>query len=212
MVLAVIPFRPKNPKTRLSCVLGRDERERFALAMLKDVSEKTALAGCTTTILSTEEFSLEGTTTVVDERDLNEALNAYLAGTDRPVLIIMSDIPLVTVENIRSLISTKADCAIVPGRGGGTNSIFIRDPSRFRVDFYGASFLDHMNIARDSGLSVEVADSFRMSTDIDEKEDLVEILLHGKGESRRYLESLGISLSVNHGRVGVQRNPHEEAL
>ena len=69
-----------------------------------------------------------------------------------------------------------------------------------------------MNIAKEAGLSVEVIDTFRMSTDIDEKEDLVEILLHGKGESRRYLESLGFTISVNKGRVGVHRDSHEEAL
>lgn len=212
MVLAVIPFRPENPKTRLSCVLDQAEREEFALMMLRDVVEKTALAGCSTVLLSTEDYPLEGATTVVRELGLNEALNEFLSEIKEPVLIIMSDIPLVTVENIRQILSVESDCAIVPGRGGGTNSIFIKNPSRFRVDFYGASFLDHMNIAKEAGFSVEVIDSFRMSTDIDEKEDLVEILLHGCGESRRFLESLGFSLSVEKGRVGVKRNSHEQAL
>lgn len=212
MVLAVIPFRPENPKTRLSCVLDPAEREEFALMMLRDVVEKTTLAGCSNILLSTEDYSLEGVSTVVKKLGLNEALNEFLSETDEPVLIIMSDIPLVTLENIRSILSIKSDCAIVPGRGGGTNTIFIKEPSRFRVDFYGASFLDHTNIAKEAGLSVDVIDTFRMSTDIDEKEDLVEILLHGNGESRRYLESLGFRLSVNKGRVGVQRDSHEEAL
>ena len=212
MVLAVIPFRPKNPKTRLSCVLDPEEREEFAVMMLSDVVKTTSGAGCRTIILSTEEFFIEGAETVVRELGLNEALNEFLSETNEPVLIIMSDIPLVTIENIESIISTKSDCAIVPGRGGGTNSIFIRDPSRFSVDFYGASFLDHMNIAEKAGLSVEVIDTFRMSTDIDEKEDLVEILLHGNGESRAYLDLLGIRLSVKKGRVGIERHSHEETL
>jgi len=212
MVLAVIPFRPENPKTRLSCILDLAEREEFALMMLGDVVEKTTLAGCSNILLSTEDYSLKGATTVVKELGLNEALNEFFSETKEPVLIIMSDIPLVTEENVRQILSVESDCAIVPGRGGGTNSIFIRDPSRFRVDFYGASFLDHMNIAKEAGLSVEVIDSYRMSTDIDEKEDLVEILLHGNGASRRYLESLGFSLSVDKGRVGIKRNSHEQAL
>jgi len=104
--------------------------------------------------------------------------------------------------------------AIVPGRGGGTNIIFLKKPRCFRADYYGASFLDHLRIAGECGFSVEVIDSFRMSTDIDEKEDLVEILIHGKGrKSREYLENSGFSLVIDEkGRVGVQRDAHEEAL
>lgn len=212
MVLAVIPFRPKNPKTRLSCVISPEEREKFAVTMLRDVAGKTAKAGCTNIILSTEDFSLEGASTIVKDMGLNEALNEFLSETDEPVLIIMSDIPLATEENIKSILASDADCVIVPGRGGGTNSIYIKDPSRFRTDFYGASFLDHLKIARGAGLNIEIVDSFRLSTDIDEKEDLVEILLHGSGESLRYLESLGLSVSVNKGRVGIQRHTHEQAF
>jgi 2-phospho-L-lactate guanylyltransferase len=33
----------------------------------------------------------------------------------------------------------------------------------------------------------------------------VELLIHGSGKSRAYLEALGFSLSVNKGRVGVER-------
>lgn len=212
MVLAVIPFRPENPKTRLSCVLDQAEREKFAVMMLKDVIEKTSLAGCKNILLSTEDYSVDGASTVVMDLGLNEALNEFLPGVNEPVLIIMSDIPLVKPDNIRSIISTEADCAIIPGRGGGTNSIFLKDASKFRVDFYGASFLDHVKIAEDEGFSVDVIDSFRMSTDIDEKEDLVEILIHDNGESRRYLESLGFRLSLNKGRIGVQRNSHKQAF
>jgi len=77
--------------------------------------------------------------------------------------------------------------------------------SAFRVDYYGASFLKHSAIARDRGLQCEVIDSFRLHTDIDEKEDLVELLIHGTGRSRKYLEDLGFSISIEKGRVGVTR-------
>ncbi|WP_209690905.1 2-phospho-L-lactate guanylyltransferase [Methanomicrobium sp. W14] len=212
MVNAVIPFRPTNPKTRLSCILSREEREQFAMSMLEDVVFAISRAGCSPVILSTTEMNFPGAETVVMELGLNEALNMYLSDIRGPVLIFMSDIPLLTKELIKKIISTEKDCAMVPGRGGGTNSIFVRDPQKFHVDFYGASFVDHMNIAKEQGLTVEVIDSFRLSTDIDEKEDLVEIFLHSEGKSRKYLESLGISVSIEKGRVGVHRNPHEEAF
>ncbi|MDD4126541.1 MAG: 2-phospho-L-lactate guanylyltransferase [Methanomicrobium sp.] len=212
MVKAVIPFRPTNPKTRLSCILNQKEREEFALTMLADVISVITSAGCRPTLLSTSFLEVEGAVTVVKELGLNEALNEYFKELHAPVMIIMSDIPLLTEDAVKRVILTKKDIAIVPGIGGGTNVIFVKDPQRFHVDFYGASFLDHMNIAKKNGLSVEVVDSFRLSTDIDEREDLVEIFLHSEGKSKKYLESLGISVSVEKGRVGVHRNTHEETL
>jgi 2-phospho-L-lactate guanylyltransferase len=120
----------------------------------------------------------------------------------------------VTAGDIQRLVCTEKDMAIVPGRGGGTNLIFLKKPQCFHADFYGASFIDHMAVAEECGFSVDVIDSFRMSTDIDEKEDLVEILIHGKGrKSKEFLESSGFTLAIDEkGRVGVQRNTHEETL
>jgi len=46
---------------------------------------------------------------------------------------------------------------------------------------------------------------FNISTDIDEVPDLIEVLLHGKGQSQEYLKKIGIDISANGGRVGVRR-------
>lgn len=62
-----------------------------------------------------------------------------------------------------------------------------------------------MAMAEECGFSVDVIDSFRLSTDIDEKEDLVEVLIHGKGRAREYLELLGFTVIHEKGRVGVVR-------
>lgn len=208
-VHAIIPFRPVNPKTRLSGVMDQEEREAFARAMLGDVVDVLQEAGCSPCILCTVPFEYRNIGTHIDSRDLNEALNAYLSRQDAPVLIIMSDLPLITSDAVRRLVAVTADIGIVPGRGGGTNVLFIRKPQAYHVDYYGASFCDHVRIAEDAGLSYEVIDSFCMSTDIDEKEDLVEILIHGKGRSRRFLKEIGIMLSLEQGRVGIQRSSHE---
>lgn len=202
---ALIPFKPANPKTRLSCVLEPDERVSFARLMLADVVEAVKGAGCEPTIVSTDEYSCRIATVEVIPGGLNETLNTLLARTPGSVLIIMTDLPLATPEAVKRLISTGKDMAIAPGRGGGTNAIYLSRGSDFRVDYYGASFLKHSRIARERGLSCEVVDSFRLSTDVDEKEDLVELLIHGRGRSREYLESLGFTLSIEKGRVGVER-------
>ena len=204
-VPAIIPFKPRNPKTRLSCVLEPGEREIFAEMMLSDVIDAVIEGGCEPLILSTEPYSLGDVPVLISASGLNEALNTFLAQQDGPVLIIMADLPLATGESVRRTISTTDDMAIVPGRGGGTNAIYLVSGASFRVDYYGASFLKHAAIAKDRGLSCEVIDSFRLHTDVDEKEDLVELLIHGEGKSRQYLEELGFSLSIEKGRVGVER-------
>jgi 2-phospho-L-lactate guanylyltransferase len=40
---------------------------------------------------------------------------------------------------------------------------------------------------------------------MDENDDLVELLTHGMGKSRKYLEELGFVLSAENGRVSVER-------
>ncbi len=205
MTVAVIPFKRKNPKTRLSCVLDESEREGFAEAMMLDVVAAAKEANCRPVILGTEPFESDLVQVAMPEKGLSDALNQYLSDTLDSVLIIMADIPLADETSVRRVITTGKDVAIVPGRGGGTNVIFVKDASKFRVDYYGGSFAKHMKIAEDAGLSVEVIDSFRLHTDIDEKEDLVELLIHGTGKSRSYLEERGFSLTTEKGRVGVER-------
>jgi len=206
MPVAVIPFKQKNPKTRLSCILSESEREEFARAMMLDVVAAVKEAMCRPVILGTDPFESEDLVQVaMPEKGLSDALNEYLSCALDAVLIIMADIPLADEASIRRVIATQSDLAIVPGRGGGTNVIFIRDPAKFRVDYYGGSFANHMKIAADAGLSVEVIDSFRLHTDIDEKEDLPELLIHGKGKSRAYLLERGFSLVSEKGRTVAER-------
>lgn len=202
---ALIPYKPKNPKTRLSAILSQEEREKFAFAMLEDVVSAAKDAMCTPVIVGTELFDSEMVQVTVTDADLNQSLNEILPTTEQNILIIMADLPLADEASIRRVTSTAKDMAIVPGRGGGTNAIYIRDPKKFHVDYYGASFSKHMKIAQDAGLSVEVIDSFRLHTDIDEDDDFVELLIHGTGKSRAYLEELGFHLETETGRVRVAR-------
>jgi 2-phospho-L-lactate guanylyltransferase len=202
---ALIPYKPKNPKTRLSAILEQDEREKFAEAMLEDVLCALKEMCCMPVIVGTELFDSEVVQVTVKDADLNQTLNEILPNTLRDLLIIMADLPLADEASLKRLTMTEKDMAIVPGRGGGTNVIYLKEPWRFRVNYYGASFAKHMKIAEEAGLSVEVIDSFRLHTDIDEPDDLVELLIHGRGRSRAYLEELGFALSDEKGRVGVVR-------
>ncbi len=211
---AVIPFKKSNAKSRLGGFLTPEERGELAMAMLKDVARALLDSGCfeVVDVLSTSIVEVKGASIVLTEKGLNESLNEYLQkmslhSINEPVLIIMADIPLASVKNIKDITASAADIVIAPGRMGGTNALFIRDPSSFHADYYGASFLKHREIASKNRLKIEVFDSFNLSTDIDEVADLTEILLHGKGHAARYLKKLGFTVeeTENGGRVGLKR-------
>ena len=200
----VIPFDPHDPKTRLSEILTSDERYEFAKVMLEDVTTAVKSAGIIPEILSTENIESQ-CKVIVDDRPLSVAVNSVLENSKMPIAIVMSDLAIATAESIRKLIESKGEISIVPGNLGGTNA-FVTHKEDFRVDYHGTSYLDHVKIAEDIGVSVTEVDSFRLATDIDVKEDLIEILIHGEGKSRDWLIENGFHLEV-HGknRVGIHR-------
>lgn len=203
----VVPYAAHAPKTRLEPLLDADERESFARAMLADVLEAVEESGRTATVLATGPVDVD-VAVIVDERPLTEAVDGVLATSDDPVAVVMADLALATPTSFDQLFETEGDVVIAPGRGGGTNALVVRHPD-FRTDYHGVSYHDHLAVARKVGASVEVFDSFRLSTDVDEPEDLVEVLLHGGDRSSAWLERRGFTLETGAGRVAVVRGWNE---
>jgi len=209
----LVPFAAVDPKTRLDSVLTADERAAFARAMLRSVCATLQQSGSEPTVLSTAALEATAlpadTSVVVDDRPLTTAVNDELT-TDTPTLIVMADLPLATPDSIRRLTAASdvagndVDIAIAPGLGGGTNALVVRE-SAFRVDYHGASYLDHREIAADLSATVETVDSRQLATDIDEPSDLAEVLIHGDGPVRAWLVDAGFELDRSDGRVGVRR-------
>ena len=201
---AVIPYKKENAKSRLSPVLTLGEREEFVELMLKDVLSTLSKAGVNKIdILTTSIYGVADdieTNVIVSELGLNEVLNKYLTKISEPVLIIMADLPLVTTRHINEITNSDADITIVPGKGGGTNILYIKEPAKFHVKYYGSSFRSHCNIAKEMSQSVYVYDSFLASIDIDEPQDLVELLLHGHGMAKDYIKQK-FGIDVSKGRV-----------
>jgi 2-phospho-L-lactate guanylyltransferase len=217
----LVPFSTDHPKSRLSAVLDAEERDRFARAMLRDVLDAVDAAGGDPRVLATGPLDEDVRCRVtVDDRPLTEAVNAALdarlGGGDREgdaerVAVVMADLALATPERLRDLFDAgrEADLALAPGRGGGTNAFVAGDP-RFSVDYHGASYLDHREIAASAGLSVAVVDSYRLATDVDEPGDLAEVLIHAAadadaGRAAAWLADAGFALDTADGRVGVRR-------
>lgn len=230
----LVPFSTDRPKSRLSDVLSPSERESFARSMLADVLRAVIDAGGSPHLLTTADLDvpIEADTSAdsphpadgpnpadaspsadvpvtVDARPLTTAVNAALDRHEptgaEPVGVVMADLALATPETLGRLFGADADVAIAPGRGGGTNALVVRDPA-FRVDYHGASYLDHLRIAEEIDASVAVVDSHRLATDVDERSDLAELLIHGDGEATAWLRDAGVGLDATNGRVGVDRD------
>jgi 2-phospho-L-lactate guanylyltransferase len=219
---AIIPFKKERAKSRLGGVLSEKEREEFAVRMLGDVlvalseseiEEVEIISTCSEEQIKEDlnrglklNLELESKsdlnlklTVREDGRGLNEVLNEEIKDEREPVLIIMADVPLATPESINEIISREEDVVITPGREGGTNALFLRKPYKFAVSYYGISCLKHIETAKRRDLSYAIHDSFFISTDIDEVDDLIELLIHGggKGFSAEYLRGIGVSIHAD---------------
>lgn len=199
----VVPFAAEAPKTRLDDVLSPAERDAFARAMLDDVLAAIRGTGHDPILLATAPVDLDVPVTV-DERSLTPAVNAVIEDEDGPVAVVMADLALATTLALERLFAAPGDVVIAPGRAGGTNALVVR-ATGFRCDFHGTSYLDHLAAARRIGASIYPVDSHRLATDIDERADLVEVLVHGDGRAARWLDDAGFGLVTRAGRVAVDR-------
>ncbi|MFW6436081.1 MAG: 2-phospho-L-lactate guanylyltransferase [Halococcoides sp.] len=200
----LVPFDARDPKTRLSGLFDAEERREFAAVMLDYVLDALVAADFEPTVLATAPIDRADTVVRVDDRPLSTAVNAVLDDWGRPCAIVMADLGILAPEALDRFRTTDGDVVIAPGRGGGTNALLLRE-SAFRVDYHGVSCRDHREAARSVGARTATVDSMRLSTDIDEPADLVEVLLHGNGPVPEWLREHGVDLRADGGRVTVER-------
>lgn len=204
----LVPIDITEPKTRLAGLLSYPERRAFIQAMLRDVLTAINAAGDhDPLVLSTKPIDVQAEVEV-DSLPLSAAVNTRLSEELLPTAVVMSDLPLITPQVIRHLVNQPNDVTISPGTGGGTNAVVVRT-EQFFVDYHGLSYCDHQKIARDAGLTVSKFDSYRLSVDIDEPADLIEVLIHNTGDAREWLHNAGFALEctdVQRGRMVVSRH------
>ncbi|WP_232702889.1 2-phospho-L-lactate guanylyltransferase [Halobacterium wangiae] len=202
----VVPFDPTEPNTRLSSVLTPEERREFADAMLADVLNAVQAAGGSPELLASAPVDVDAPVTV-DDRSLSVAVNDALAD-GVPAAVVMADLALVTPGALADLFDADGDVVVAPGRGGGTNALVVREPA-FQVDYHGVSYRDHVTAAEDVGASVATVDSFRLAVDIDERADLVDVLVHGDGAAAAWLRDAGFRVAVRDGQPVAVREPND---
>ncbi|WP_460918846.1 2-phospho-L-lactate guanylyltransferase [Salinarchaeum chitinilyticum] len=197
-----VPFDAADPKTRLADAFDDGARAAFARVLLDDVLDAIRRAGHDPTVYATASVTVDATV-VVDERGLDALCDELFESP--PIAVVMADLGLATPAALERLFAAEGDVVAAPGLGGGTNALLVRD-GNFSTDYHGVSFRDHRRIADDAGLDWTEFDSLRLGVDVDERADLVEVLLHGEGDAPSWLRARGFSVAVRDGRATVVRD------
>jgi 2-phospho-L-lactate guanylyltransferase len=168
-------------KRRLAESLAPEDRRRLGLAMLADVlraSEKWSARWIVTSDPDAEAVGLAfGCALVRDPGGgLNEAIRAgaaqaIAAGAD-PLLILQSDVPLVSSHEISSIFGAEAQMVIVPSGDGGTSALLTRPPLAISPAFGPGSAERHRRAAEAAGLESRRMDLASLVLDVDTPEDL----------------------------------------
>jgi 2-phospho-L-lactate guanylyltransferase len=190
---ALVPAKSfARAKSRLAAALGEGERASLARRMLEHVL--STLAACP---------AVAGVMVVTDGDDVAEVASArgavVVRDADRPplggivdaalrelaargataALVVMSDLPDLTVVDLGALVAAFADADVVaaPDREDlGTNALAMRPPDLMRTSFGTRdSFERHLRAAEGAGLRVAVCRSPGLAFDVDEPADLAEL-------------------------------------
>jgi 2-phospho-L-lactate guanylyltransferase len=187
---AIVPVKPlRRGKSRLAGTLSEDERTELNRSLLqntlKTFSELREVEEVLVISRDPQALAIArqcGARTVREDGqpELNTALKratviAQVYAT-RGVLILPADLPLVTREDVLTLIERAGDppaVVIAPDRHGtGTNALLISPAGLIEYDFGEDSFHRHCQRAREAGARLEIVDLPTLGLDLDLPEDL----------------------------------------
>jgi 2-phospho-L-lactate guanylyltransferase len=187
---AIVPVKPlRRGKSRLAGTLSEDERTELnrsllqntlkTFADLKEVEEVLVISRDPQALAIARHH---GARTVREDGqpELNTALKratviAQVYAT-RGVLILPADLPLVTRDDVLTLIERAGEppaVVIAPDRHGtGTNALLISPAGLIEYDFGENSFQRHCARAREAGARLEIVNLPTLGLDLDLPEDL----------------------------------------
>ena len=187
---AIVPVKPlRRGKSRLAGTLSEDERTELnrsllqntlkTFADLKEVEEVLVISRDPQALAIARH---QGARTVREDGqpELNTALRratviAQVYAT-RGVLVLPADLPLVTRDDVLTLIERAGEppaVVIAPDRHGtGTNALLISPAGLIEYDFGENSFQRHCERAREAGARLEIVNLPTLGLDLDLPEDL----------------------------------------
>ncbi|HXF63140.1 MAG TPA: 2-phospho-L-lactate guanylyltransferase [Caldilineaceae bacterium] len=189
LVWLIVPVKPlEEGKSRLAPALDAAARaalsRRWLNALLATAQASARFAGIGVVSRDPAVLALATTygATAIQEAgdDLNSALEqarrvAVQAGAEA-LLVLPSDLPLVTAEDLTTLVTlaaTGAGMVIAPSHDGGTNALLLRPPNAIPYAFGDESFERHRALAAAAGLPCRVVHSPTLAWDVDSPEDLL---------------------------------------
>ena len=188
----IMPVKPLlRAKSRLSGVLSPTEREKLALNMLvRNVELLKSIPSVLGTLVISRDTKLLsivrdlGGIHTVQESGQPELNSALLRATDllrswgaEAVLILPTDIPLVTAEDIEQIVHLgrlRDTVVIAPdSQKNGTNALLVHPPGIIQYSYGEGSYARHITFAELAGLNVQVYESERIAVDVDTPSDLL---------------------------------------
>lgn len=189
-IWAIVPVKPlRRGKSRLAGTLSENERAELnqsllqhTLQTLSDIKELEQVL-----VVSRDPHALtiarqHGARTV--QEDGQPRLNTALARATviakvhatRGVLVLPADLPLISREDVLTLIEKAVDPPVVviapDRRGKGTNALLISPSGLIEYDFGENSFQRHCERAKQAGARLEIVDLPSLGLDLDLPEDL----------------------------------------
>ena len=138
----------------------------------EEVAEMAAASGAEVLVEPREEGQ-----NVAARRGINRAVEKGAAA----VLILSSDLPLVTIDSVRELLDSAARQAspvvvAAPAIGrGGTNALYLRPPDAIGLHFGDDSLTKFRDDAESRGVRFVIHHSDAMALDLDEPSDLARL-------------------------------------
>jgi len=212
MNIALVPVKDlSTAKERLAGMLSSYQRTSLAFAMLEDVLEAlTRSKGLDRILIVTcDETAMElalkmGVGVIKESEQRGESSSVDSAARickdmeAESLLVIPLDVPLVTAEDIESILkngSASPSVILVPSRDrNGTNAILKRPPDVIPSRFGHDSFRLHIKEAMKRGVSYEIQIMPNLSLDIDTPEDLASFMAK-ESQTKAYKELLKWDLS-----------------
>jgi len=190
---AIVPVKPlQRGKSRLSGVLDQDERTSLnrkllshtleTLESIKEIERVLVISRDPAALALAREYGAQ----TVQEKGTPH-LNIALARatvivkeyTTRGVLIVPADLPMITPEDVRSMLERAVDPPVVvvaPDRHRqGTNALLVCPVGFIEYDFGPDSFESHCKMAVQAGARLEIVDLPSIALDVDLPEDLDQV-------------------------------------
>ena len=198
--------RLDRAKGRLAALLEQGERAALVRRSLAAVLAAVEGAGMEAVVLTSDEAveaEVPAGVQILREDPNLRGLSAQLErAAERlgggELLILHADLPLVSAEALRELVTQAPEApsaTLVRPGDGGTNAMLLRPPGRFPLAYGRGSGDLHEAAAREAGLAVRRADVPALALDLDTPADVRELLSTAEGRGTaagRYLVGLGI--------------------